>query len=181
MATDNGPGSPAAPQRRLSRNIEEIVNREEADARQRPPAGRVADAIAGLAGSFSFVGLHALLLAGWALINLGHVPGIRPFDPWPFGLLGSLFSLEGVLLASFVLMKQNRMSLREQQRAHLDLQINLLAEQETTKVIQMLERISRAIGIEDQVADAESHEMARETGIGLVHEELRRRLRDDAE
>ncbi len=63
--------------------------------------------------------LHAPLVASWAAVNAGFVPGIPAF-PYPFGLLGMLFSLEGVLLAAFVLMKQNRMSARAEQRSHLD-------------------------------------------------------------
>ena len=63
--------------------------------------------------------LHAPLVASWAAVNAGLVPGIPAF-PYPFGLLGMLFSLEGVLLAAFVLMKQNRMSARAEQRSHLD-------------------------------------------------------------
>ena len=101
------------------------------------------------------------------------------FDPYPFGLLGMLFSLEGVLLASFVLMKQNRMSALAEQRSHLDLQISLLAEQEVTKLIQMLERVSARLGIEGEVVDAEAREMGEITGVGGLARQLREKLPDD--
>jgi uncharacterized membrane protein len=68
--------------------------------------------------------LHFAFIGAWAVLNLGLVPGVEPFDPWPFGLLGVIFSLEGVLIAAFVLMKQNRMSVRDEERAHLDLQVS---------------------------------------------------------
>lgn len=159
-----------------SRNIEAIIRREEEEARHRPPASRVGEAVSRFAGSLAFLLLHAVLLAGWVTVNLGLVPGIEPFDPYPFGLLGGLFSMEGVLLAAFVLMKQNRMSAREEERAHLDLQVNMLAEQEVTKVIQMLERISTAMGIEHEVMDPEARELGRQTAVGNLAQQLHDRL-----
>jgi uncharacterized membrane protein len=171
--------SRATPQ--AAQNIEEIVRREEEDARRRPPSSRLADVVAGFAGTLTFVLLHFAFIAIWALPNLGVVPGVEPFDPWPFGLLGMMFSLEGVLLAAFVLMKQNRMSVREEERAHLDLQVSLLAEQEVTKVIQMLERISTALRIEDQVVDAEARELGEHTAVGEIAQQLHARLHPKAE
>jgi uncharacterized membrane protein len=62
-----------------------------------------------------------------------------------------VLALEAVLLTAFVLIRQNWMSLKADQRSHLDLQINLLAEREATKVIQLLQRISKHLGIEETV------------------------------
>jgi uncharacterized membrane protein len=169
----------AAP--RAARNIEEIIRREEEDARRRPPSSRIADIVARFAGTLSFVLLHFAFIIGWAIVNLGFVPGIEPFDPWPFGLLGGMFSLEGVLLAAFVLMKQNRMSVRDEERAHLDLQVSLLAEQEVTKVIQMLGRISAALHIEREVVDQEARELGEHTAVGEIAQHLHTRLHPDAE
>lgn len=164
--------------RAVARNIEEVVRLEQEAERARPPSSRVADLIAGMAGTLWFVIGHAVVIAAWTALNLGAVPGLPAFDPPPFGLLGGLFSLEGVLLAAFVLMKQNRMSARADERAHLDLQISLLAEQEVTKVLQMLERISRQMGIEDRVVDEEAHELARMTAVGDLAHDLHDRLPD---
>ena len=72
--------------------------------------------------------------------------GLPRFDPYPFKLLCMIVSMEGVLLSTFVLIKQNRMGQRADRRNHLDLQVNLLTEQEVTKVIQMLEAISQPPG-----------------------------------
>jgi uncharacterized membrane protein len=83
----------------------------------------------------------ALLYGGWILVNSGLVPGLPRFDPFPFVLLAVASSVEAIFLSTFVLMKQNRMSGREDLRAHLDLQINLLSEREMTLVLQMLQRI----------------------------------------
>ena len=164
-----------------ARNIEEILRREEEMARRAPAAARVADRVAEFAGTIAFVALHAALLTFWLAVNLGFVPFIPAFDPYPFPLLAALFSVEGVLLAVFVLIKQNRMGARDEERAHLDLQVSLLAEQEVTKVIQMLERVSTALKIEDQVVDQESRELGRHTAVGHIAQQLHDRLRKDGE
>ena len=163
----------------MARSVGEGVRLEDDAARRRPPSSRIADLVAGFAGKLRFVLLHAALVASWAAVNAGLVPGIPAFDPYPFGLLGMLFSLEGVLLASFVLMKQNRMSAQAEQRSHLDLQISLLSEQEVSKVIQMLERVSERLGIERQVVDAEAREMAEATAVGNLARQLQEKLPDD--
>lgn len=169
------PGAPRA----AVRNIAEVVRLEEEAARRRPPSSRIADAAAGFAGTLGFVAAHATWIALWAAANTGLLPGVPIFDPYPFGLLGGLFSLEGVLLAAFVLMKQNRMSARAEERSHLDLQISLLAEQEVTKVIQMLGRIGAQLGIEERVVDPEAQELGAVTAIGELAHELQEQLPDE--
>ena len=176
MAEGIGEGAGGDAPRAVARNIKEVVRLEEEAARRRPPSSRVADLVAGFAGKLRFGLLHAALIAAWAAVNAGLVPGVPAFDPYPFGLLGMLFSLERVLLASFVLMKQNRMSALAEQRSHLDLQISLLAEQEVTKLIQMLERVSARLGIEGEVVDAEAREMGETTAVGGLARRLKDRL-----
>ena len=110
-------------------------------------AERVADAIADFSGSIRFALVHLGFFAAWIMLNLGVVPLIRPWDRYPFLLLTMIVSLEAIFLATFVLIKQNRMSRRADQRAKLDLQINLLAEREMTLVLQMLQRISTRLGV----------------------------------
>jgi uncharacterized membrane protein len=171
----------AAP-RTAVRNIQEIVRLEEAELRRRPPFTRAADMVARFAGTPHFLALHALGIAVYVVLNVGLVPDVAPFDPFPFGLLAGFFSLEGVLLAAFVLAKQARSDARDEERAHLDLQISLLAEQEVTKVIQMLRRISMQLGIEAQVMDEEARELGEVTAVGglasKLHESLHPEDRD---
>src|SRR5215472_8867438 len=99
------------------------------------------------------------------------------FDPWPFLLLGVVVSLEAIFLSTFVLIKQNRMSKRSDQRAHLDLQINLLAEREMTLMLQMLETISARLGI--NAPKEEIEEFVSETSVEAVAEELRAKLPEE--
>ena len=69
------------------------------------------------------------------------MPGIRPFDPFPYQFLTFVVSLEAIFLSLFILMSQNRANKQADARSHLDLQINLLAEQEATKMLEMLQSL----------------------------------------
>jgi uncharacterized membrane protein len=159
----------------IRRNIEAIATLEQEFLRRRSFADRAADAIGGFSGTAAFVWLHILAFAAYLVINLGYVPAIRPFDPYPFLLLSVGVSLEAIFLSAFVLMKQNRMSERADQRAHLDLQINLLAEREMTYVLQMLQRISTRLGV--RLDDEELEELAEEVSLEALATQLRERLK----
>ena|ERR1700732_691959 len=78
-------------------HIDSIVRQEEEALEQRSSAERLADAVGGFAGSLSFVVLHLLLLIAWLLVNSGKIPKARPFDPYPFSLLGVIVAVESVI------------------------------------------------------------------------------------
>jgi uncharacterized membrane protein len=162
------------------RNIEEVVRLEQEAARRRSLADRIADLIAGFAGTIAFVLLHLAWFGVWASVNTGLVPLVPAFDPYPFQLLTMIVSMEGVLLATFVLIKQNRMGALADERGHLDLQVGLLTEQEVTKVIQMLERISAQLGIEAAVVDGEARELGQHTAVGAIAQRLQERRSEAA-
>jgi uncharacterized membrane protein len=157
------------------KNIETIVRLEQEATLQRKLGERVSDAFTRVMGSMSFVVFHLLLFGVWFMVNLGLTP-LRPFDPFPFGILTLIVSAEGVLLAIFVLVSQNRMSRQSNQRAHLNLQISLLAEQETTKLLQKVQRIVDRLGIEDPARDPEIGRLAEDTHLETLAEELRKNL-----
>src|SRR5450432_4383916 len=81
-----------------------------------------------LVGSMPFLVLNLLLMVLWAVINLKMIPTIRPFDRFPFGILALIVSAESIILTIFVLISQNRLMRQAEKRAHLDLQVGLLAE-----------------------------------------------------
>jgi uncharacterized membrane protein len=85
----------------------------------------------------------------------------RPFDPFPFGFLMLLVSLEAIFLTAIVLMTQNRMRRQADKRAHLDLQVNLLAEQELTAMLQMLNALCERMGVAAPARDSASSSWAR--------------------
>jgi uncharacterized membrane protein len=145
------------------RNIETVANLERRFLRDRTWLDYVADAIANFTGSIYFVLLHIAWITLWFLINTGHFFGFPKFDPYPFILLAMVVSVEAVLLSTFVLMKQNRMSQRVDQRDHLNLQIDLLAEEEITKILQLQRAICHRLGIDIADRDPNVKEMAETT------------------
>lgn len=160
----------------VEENIRSVVEMDHQFDRKRSLVDRVADAIGSFSGSMAFVGLHVVWFTLWFLINTGALRVLPKFDPFPFILLAMIVSVEGVLLSTFVLMKQNRMQQRSDARHQLDLQINLLAEKEVTKALQLLRRMARKMEIADVETDADLEEMAAVTSVDSlskrIHEEL---------
>jgi len=117
-----------------------------------------------------------LWFAAWLIENLGLIPGVAPFDPYPFNFLTLIVSLEAIFLSTFVLMSQNRMSHLADKRAHLDLQINLLAEQETTIMLQMLQQICHHLGIEAATTTEEIQRLGKKTDIHTLVNELEKKV-----
>src|ERR1017187_53320 len=130
-------------------HIDSIVRQEEEALERRSSSERLADAVGGFAGSLLFVVLHLELLVTWLLINTGRIPRARPFDPYPFSLLGVIVAVEAVILSSFILMRQNRMMRRGERRDQFNLQVDLLAEKEITKLLQMVRAICGQMGLQN--------------------------------
>jgi uncharacterized membrane protein len=167
-----GPGtSPVA------ENVAAVAALEAEALRRRSVADRASDAIAAFVGTVGFVALHLVWFALWASVNTGLIPFVPAFDPYPFQLLCMIVSLEGVLLATFVLIKQNRMGYLSDRRAQLDLQVNLLAEREITRLLQVTDEIARRVGVTDQIG--RSGEMAEETKVEKFVTELDRGLAEE--
>jgi uncharacterized membrane protein len=130
----------------LERNIRTILRlRIQAD-RERGIQDRIADLITNFSGHLVFVYVHIIWFGGWILLNTGNF-GVQPFDPYPYGLLTMVVSLEAIFLSTFVLISQNRMGQDAENRANLNLQIALLTESEVTRVLQMLDEIQDRMGI----------------------------------
>jgi uncharacterized membrane protein len=156
------------------KNVTRIAKLELEMLHQRTFADRVGDAITHFAGSGTFVIIHAVWFVAWIVINLGN-SGIRPFDPFPFSLLTMVVSLEAIFLAIFVLISQNHMSHMADRRAHLDLQVDLLAEQEMTAVLRTLEKLCDKMDVK---LERQTKELEEEMDPHRLLEELRKRLPD---
>ena len=141
----NRPAGPSAEQL-TEQNVETVTRLEEEARKQRTPSDRVAEKIANFCGSMTFVWVHVVWFGGWILLNL--IPGIRHVDPFPFTFLTLIVSLEAIFLSTFILISQNLDSRISERRSHLDLQLNLLSEQENTKMIVMLHAIAAKVGAE---------------------------------
>jgi uncharacterized membrane protein len=120
--------------------------------------------------------IHSLVMLAWMAWNsLG--PTDTRFDPYPYGLLTFIVSLEGVLIATFVLIAQNQMSRHTDRRDHLSLQISLLAEQEMTLMLKMLQRIADRLEIPTEDTDKlRADQLAEETDVYELVQTLRREL-----
>jgi uncharacterized membrane protein len=127
-----------------ARNVRSVVELDEAARANRTFGQRAVHAIAQFCGSMPFVWINLVLFAGWIATNT--VPGWKHFDPFPYTFLTLAVSLEAIFLSTFILISQNEEARLADRRNALDLQINLLAEQENTKMLKMLDQIAKKVG-----------------------------------
>jgi uncharacterized membrane protein len=97
----------------------------------------IADRMIGFASSTPFLVIHALIFIGWIYWNLPF-SGLKKFDPYPYGMLTTIVSLEAIFLSIFVLMTQSRESKIGELREELTLQVNLRMEEEITKTLHLV-------------------------------------------
>src|SRR3954471_4495130 len=154
----------------VERNINTLVEIREHMDRRKSAQDRIADWVTWFSGSMIFVYIHLTWFALWLAINLGW-SRLKPFDPYPFNLLTMIVSLEAILLATFVLISQNRISEIADQRADLDLQINLLAEYEITRLLTIVDAIAEHLGLEVG-NDPEVEELKNEVAPEVVLKEM---------
>src|SRR3954447_10824122 len=146
-------------------NIRAIIDLERKALAASSWSARVSDGISRFAGSLWFVLCHLTAFTAWALWN-AMAPARLRFDPYPYGLLTFIVSLEGVLIATFVLITQNRIAVQSDRRDHLNLQVDLLAEQEMTLMLRMLRRISERLQIAPETSEEErAGKLAEETNV----------------
>ena len=107
---------------------------------------RVANAMTTFSGSMHFFYFHIVWFLGWILCNTGAF-GVAVFDPFPYGLLTMVVSLEAIFLSTFVLISQNTLGKEATRLSDLGLQTGLLTEHEMTRSLQMLRAIQTKIGI----------------------------------
>ena len=114
-------------------------------AAERTVAQAAADRLNDIAASAPFLIFHVLWFLIWIPWNLGWF-GLRPFDPYPFGFLTMVVSLEAIFLSIFVLMAQKRESAIAELREELALQVNLRIEEESTKTLQLVAGLYTRLG-----------------------------------
>lgn len=115
-----------------------------------------------IASSTPFLLLHVLSFALWISWNTGFVPGANVFDPYPFGMLTMVVSLEAIFLSIFVLMTQNKESAIAELREELTLQVNLRMEEEVTKTLHLVAGLYTRLG----------HTLARDPDLDRMLEPL---------
>ena len=125
--------------------------------RKRDWSTRLADHLTSFTSTPSFLFVNVGFFLVWILLNLGFIPGFTPFDPYPFGFLTMVVSLEAIILSVFVLISQNRAAQIATLREELHLRINQIAEQEVTKCLELLLELRTHEGI--KTPDPELDEM----------------------
>lgn len=169
--TDNAEDNPAL-SNVIERNIRTIIRLRLQAARERGVQDRIADVITSFSGRMIFAYVHIVWFGLWILLNTGSF-GVQPFDPFPYGLLTMIVSLEAIFLSTFVLISQNRLSQEAEYRAELDMHIGLLTEHELTRALQMLDAIQEKLGIEAE-EDSELADLEMETRPEDVLAEIER-------
>lgn len=147
----------------IQQNIRKIINMRLKSTREKSTQDRTADTITTFSGSMIFLYVHIIWFSIWILINTGKI-GIHAFDPYPYGLLTMIVSLEAIFLSTFVLISQNILSKESERLADLGLHTELLTEHELTRVLQMLRAIQTKIGItNDEISDIADADLEMET------------------
>lgn len=132
-------------ERETASNVIKVAEIEEAQKSNRTIGEKIAEVIAAFCGSMVFVYVHIVWFTIWILLNSVFV--FAQFDPFPYTFLTLVVSLEAIFLSTFILISQNHETRLTERRNHLDLQINMLAEQENTKMLDLLQRIAIKVGI----------------------------------
>lgn len=145
------------PQQEPSQPKKQIFRALEAKSlRNRSSLTRIADYLTGLCSTPTFLFLNILLFVTWIVLNLQIIPNFAAFDPYPFGLLTMAVSLEAIVLSIFVLVSQNRGAQTATLRDELNLRINLIAEREITKTLQLLVKIGKNMNIHENDVELEN-------------------------
>lgn len=148
----------------IGQNIESILAYYSQEEQKLSRWQRFAENITGFIGLPLFLGTILLFVAVWLIYNI-LAPRMNwvEFDPEPFFLLEGIIGLCALLTTVVVLIKQNRTAKLDEQRAHLDLQINLLTEQKTTKLIQLIEELRRDLPMVKNRPDPEAEALKQPT------------------
>jgi uncharacterized membrane protein len=167
----------SATERRGARSVTRAMRALKAGhAAHRTPMERFADSLTRAASSTWFFTLHVIWFVVWIGWNMG-IAGLRPFDPFPYGLLTMVVSLEAIFLTMFVLMAQSRESAIAELREELTLQVNLRVEQEVTKTLQLVAGLYTRLGFQ-MAEDGELHEMLQPLDSDAIELELLTQIRN---
>jgi uncharacterized membrane protein len=154
-------------------NVRAVIALERETLGDRTLLQRVTDSVTAAVSSPAFIVAHLAWFAFWVGINTFVA---REFDPYPFSLLTLLVSLEAILLTGFVLMSQDRMTKLADKRTHLDLQVNLLAEQELTAILRVVCLVADKAGVDLNGCDPNLDKLLNQTNVKVIADELTREL-----
>jgi uncharacterized membrane protein len=131
---------------------------------------RVAVFISNTFGSIKFLLACVCFFIYWITLNLGLIPGLHPFDKYPFPALQTVVSIFAIILSVSVLISQNRQGRLEKLSQQVEFEVNVHAETEITKVLSMLHEIQKKLGIDKQ--DQELETMKENLDLQELHQKL---------
>jgi uncharacterized membrane protein len=154
-------------------NIQKVAQLELDALRSRSPIEMLTERVMTFASTTVFIMGHL----GWFVVWIG-LNTLSPwrFDPYPFSFLTLVVSLEAIVLTGFVLRYQSHMALLSDRRAHLDLQVNLLGEQELTAILQVVCGVASHVGVDPHTVCPNLKAMLRQTDVGQLADAISREL-----
>ena len=153
----------------INQNIESILAFYKREEQKLSRSQLFLENSSNIIGQPYFLGLILLFVAFWIIANqVAAVFAGHEFDPAPFIALQGIISLCALITTTIVLIKQNRFAKLEEQRAHLELQVNLLTEQKTTKLINLMEELRHDLPMVKNRYDAEAVALQQPTDTDLV-------------
>lgn len=153
----------------VSQNIETVLEFYAREEQKLSRSQRNIERVSGFIGRAAFLGVILLFVSIWIIGNaLMPSFGMVSPDPPPYSWLQGMVSLGGLLTATVVLTKQNRLDKLAEQRAHLDLHVTLLTEQKVTKLINLIEELRRDLPNVHNRHDAEAVELQKSMNPDLV-------------
>lgn len=159
----------------IQQNVDTIARIELAAQEGKSRADRLADAVSGFCGRIEFVWAQCTVFIIWIALNTSAIiPKAWRLDPFPYPILILTLAMETIFLSTFILISQNRERLIADKRNHLELQINLLAEQEASQMLTMLQEMMRHMGMNADNAEVDALRQAAnpEEMLGQIEESL---------
>jgi uncharacterized membrane protein len=160
------------------RNVAIIAEMEKAAAQVRTRGDRVADRLAAWVGSWTFIVTQSLILLVWIILNI--TAWVNHWDPYPFILLNLVLAFQSAYAAPILMISQNRQAKLSERRNHLDLQINMLAEQETTEILHLLRLLCEHSGVHLDKGD-NGRALEEETRHAEIVRQIRGEIEERAE
>jgi len=151
-------------QREMLQKMRGLKNVNEVAEQQMNLWYRMADKIAAVAASGTFLGLHVLWFVVWIVPNV--IKGDKGFDPFPFGLLTMIVSLEAIILSIIIMVSQNRAGEKDRIRADLDYQVNLKAHLEVMQLHRKIDRMEDLLRGVASTPEGETAAASSEVGDG---------------
>jgi len=146
------------------RNVQAIADLEKKTLEERAHISRISELATKIAGSGKFIVGHLVVFGVWMALNTTRIA----FDPKPWDLLNLILTFEAIVLTSIVLIAQRDLKRVADLRANLDLQVNILAEQELTAILGLLNKVCTKLGIDPKRADPDVEQLAQDTDVKTI-------------